>query len=228
MRVWDVAPGYLNRQSLLGEHRELHGVRNILVEGKTGYARHPETLRWHGCLSGLAARHALLAAEMWLRGYADRTPLEPVPGAAWPATFVTPPIGQFALLKAKYAGRERGRIPLPQNAQELWAQHKYSVMARDPAHYRRLGRRVAAMRRGDGMPALAAELVIVLRQRPAPGRMVNALEHMWGHVAHAATPEERAAGAERPAAMLAVIQRVAMRTSDPYLTVSTALSDLAV
>jgi len=23
MRVWDINPGYLNRQSLLGEHREL-------------------------------------------------------------------------------------------------------------------------------------------------------------------------------------------------------------
>ena len=228
MRVWDVAPGYLNRQSLLGEHRELHGLRNILVEGKAGYARHPETLRWHGCLSGLASRHALLAAEMRLRGYTDRTPIEPGPGNAWPATFVTPPIDQFALLKAKYTAREPGRIPLPRDAQQLWAQHKYSVMARDPAHYRRLGRRVAALPRGAGMPALAEELVVALRQRPAPGRLVNALEHMWGHVARHATAAERAAAAESPPAMLAVIQRVALRTSDPYLTVSTALSDLAV
>jgi hypothetical protein len=25
VRVWDLSPGYLNRQSLLAEHRELHG-----------------------------------------------------------------------------------------------------------------------------------------------------------------------------------------------------------
>lgn len=226
--MWDVASGYLNRQSLLGEHRELHGLHNILVEGKKGYARHPETLRWHGRLSGLAARHALLAAEMRLRGYVDRTPIDPDPRAAWPARFVTPPIDQFALLAGKYAGREQGRIPLPRNAQQLWAQHKYSVMARDPALYRRLGRRIAAMPRGDGMPALAEELVIVLRERPAPRRLFNALEHMWGHVARTAAAAERAAAAASPAAMLEVIQRVALRTADPYLTASTALSEFAV
>ena len=46
MRIWDVSPGYLNRQSLLGEHRELHGLVSILVHGKRGYSRHPETVRW--------------------------------------------------------------------------------------------------------------------------------------------------------------------------------------
>src|SRR5688500_4518201 len=154
MRVWDVAPGYLNRQSLLGEHRELHGLRNILVKGKRGYARHPETMRWHGCLSGLAGRHARLAAEMRLRGYVDRTPLDAPRDARWPEVFVTPVAGQFELLAAKYRGRESGRIPLPRSPQQLWAHHKYSVMARDPAEYRRIGRRVAAMAPRTGLSAL--------------------------------------------------------------------------
>jgi len=26
MRIWDIDPGFLNAQSLLGEHRELHGI----------------------------------------------------------------------------------------------------------------------------------------------------------------------------------------------------------
>lgn len=227
MRVWDVAPGYLNRQSLLGEHRELHGLRNILVEGKRGYARHPETLRWHGCLSGLAERHALLAAEMRLRGYVDRTPLALSREAAWPDVFVTPVVEQFALLASKYRGREAGRIPLPRNPQELWAHHKYSVMARDPAEYRRIGRRVAAMSPRAGMSALAEALTRMLREPPPPARLVNALEHMWGHVAGAATPEDRAAAAVSPAALLAVIQRLALATAEPYLMTSTGLSDLA-
>ena len=34
MRIWDVPAGYLNRQSLLGEHRELHGIYSILTNGK--------------------------------------------------------------------------------------------------------------------------------------------------------------------------------------------------
>nr|WP_320015958.1 pyrimidine dimer DNA glycosylase/endonuclease V [uncultured Desulfobacter sp.] len=37
MRIWDLHPGYLNRRSLLGEHRELHGMASIIVNGKKGY-----------------------------------------------------------------------------------------------------------------------------------------------------------------------------------------------
>ena len=48
MRIWDVNPGYLNRQSLLGEHRELHAIVSIIKNNKKGYSRHPETLRWMG------------------------------------------------------------------------------------------------------------------------------------------------------------------------------------
>ena len=66
MRVWDPPARYLNRQSLLGEHRELHGIHSILTQNKTGYASHPETLRWVRTLSGLAMRHRQLAAEMSL------------------------------------------------------------------------------------------------------------------------------------------------------------------
>ena len=36
MRIWDLNPGYLNRNSLLGEHRELHGILNILTLEKKG------------------------------------------------------------------------------------------------------------------------------------------------------------------------------------------------
>src|SRR4030095_673551 len=75
MRVWDLPAGYLNRQSLLGEHREVDGIYSILTNGKAGYSQHPETLRWANALSGLALRHRQLAAEMDLRGYVERTPL---------------------------------------------------------------------------------------------------------------------------------------------------------
>ena len=41
---------------LLGEHRELHAIWTLQTEGKRGYARHPETLRWRGRLAALYAR----------------------------------------------------------------------------------------------------------------------------------------------------------------------------
>jgi hypothetical protein len=109
MRVWDLSAGYLNRQSLLGEHRELHGIYSIISASKAGYANHPETVRWVRRLSGLAMRHRQLAAEMSLRGYVDRTPIR-IAGrsAKWPEAFVTEPTGQIAR-KPCLTGRSRCR-----------------------------------------------------------------------------------------------------------------------
>ena len=228
MRIWDVSPGYLNRQSLLGEHRELHGLYSILDNGKTGYARHPDTLRWVGCLTGLVRRHALLAAEMRLRGYSDRTPVDAEGRLRWPSIFIDPPRQQYALLAGKYRGREAGRIELPRSGHDLWAQHKYSVMARDPEAYRIIGRHVARMRRGADFTPLADELTILLRQAPARQRLVNALEHMWGYVSRSATTEERAVADASVAALLRVTGELAARTRQPYLLASTALGELSV
>jgi hypothetical protein len=230
MRIWDVSAGYLNRQSLLGEHRELHGLRSILVNGKKGYSRHPETVRWIGCLSGLALRHEALVAEMRLRGYLNhQSPVsEMKPRAAWPSVCVTPVAEQFALLREKYADRQPGRIALPRNAQALWAQHKYSVMARDPTLYRSIGRRVSRLRRNADMAPLADELIDILREAPARGRLVNALEHMWGYVSGDATPDERRAAENDATDLFATTQTIALRIGEPYLVSSTALSELGV
>lgn len=75
MRIWDLPPRMLCRQHLLGEHRELHGLWNILTLGKRGYSQHPETLRWVGKQAALYARHQALVAEMERRGYVHRSPL---------------------------------------------------------------------------------------------------------------------------------------------------------
>src|SRR5512140_704871 len=124
MRVWDIDPGYLNRQSLLGEHRELHGIVSIIVNGKKGYSHHPETIRWVGHGWALRQRHKQLASEMALRGLVDKTPVTLRSGKGiWPEYFIDEPARQFQLLKHKYAHREMGRIPLPTNEQQLWSQH---------------------------------------------------------------------------------------------------------
>jgi hypothetical protein len=229
VRVWDVSAGYLDRPRLLGEHRELHGIHVILSEGKSGYASHPETRRWAGCLGALACRHGQLAAEMRLRGYTDRTPL-PVPAGPcrWPRTFVNEPVEQFVLLRLKYSGASQGRIPLPRNGQQLWAHHKYSVMARSLSDYHAIGRLVANKRTSASMPDLADTLVAILRERPGRGRLTNAIEHMWGHVRGHASADETGGFTRGPAAVsLAVVQAVAMRRGEPYLIRSTALSELA-
>lgn len=78
MRVWDVHPKHLCRRHLLGEHRELHGLWNILTkhEGKGGYSQHPETLRWVGKQKALYLRHEALIEEFTRRGYEHHTPLD--------------------------------------------------------------------------------------------------------------------------------------------------------
>jgi hypothetical protein len=201
---------------------------NILTMGKRGYSRHPETLRWVGCLTGVRRRHAQLVAEMALRGYLDRTPLHRATRVRWPDVFVTTPADQFALLEMKYRDKGAGRIRLPRSAHELWAQHKYSVMARDPGGYRTIGRRVARLRRGADSTQLAEDLVLALRTDPPSPRLVNALEHMWGYVSRTATDDERRRAGASPRGLLITTREIALRVEQPYLVSSTALSELAV
>ena len=77
MRVWDIHPKHLCRKHLLAEHRELHGLWNILTKhGRMGgYSRHPETLRWVGKQKALYLRHQELVKEFEHRGYNHKTPL---------------------------------------------------------------------------------------------------------------------------------------------------------
>jgi hypothetical protein len=106
MRIWDLEPALLCRQHLLGEHRELHGLWNILVEGKRGYAAHPETRRWAGKLAALFRRHEALVAEMERRGYCHVSPLPAAhaTGAARQDVLITPLAEQLALLRGKPCG----------------------------------------------------------------------------------------------------------------------------
>jgi len=78
MRIWDIETKYLCGKHLLAEHRELHGLWNILTKhkGRGGYSCHPETLRWIGKTRALYARHETLIREFAWRGYEHRTPLD--------------------------------------------------------------------------------------------------------------------------------------------------------
>jgi hypothetical protein len=78
MRIWDIHPQHLCRKHLLAEHRELHGLWNILTKhgGTGGYSRHPETLRWVGKAKALYLRHEALVKEFGRRGYQHHSPLD--------------------------------------------------------------------------------------------------------------------------------------------------------
>lgn len=229
MRIWDIHPGYLNRLSLLGEHRELHGIVSIIVNKKKGYAAHPETLRWAGYGWALKMRHKQLAAEMELRGFTDRSPvLTRTRKDEWPEIYIDEPFKQFQILEEKYRDKEPGRIPLPRNAQQLWSHHKYSVMARDVNLYKKYGPEVARMRPHHDYSHLAGEFTGLLRRPPSIGSLRNALQHMWGHVSDCG---ETRKGEARPwslSRLLRETQRRVLACGEPYLSASTALSELKI
>jgi hypothetical protein len=103
VRIWDVEPASLCRSHLLGEHRELHAVWTILTDGKRGYAKHPEVVRWRGKLAALYARHEAQVAEMTNRGYRHASPLDArlAKGATEQDEQLASISEQFALLAAK-------------------------------------------------------------------------------------------------------------------------------
>ena len=76
MRIWDLPASKLCREHLLGEHRELHAIWNILTQNKFGYSRHPETVRWKGKLAALYLRHEELVVEMMKRNFNHKTKLD--------------------------------------------------------------------------------------------------------------------------------------------------------
>lgn len=103
MRIWDINPKLLCRAHLAAEHRELHGLWNILTLGKKGYSRHPETRRWEGKLAALYRRHERLVSEMKGRGWNHRTPLNArlASGSAVQRKYIDEPARQRELLKTK-------------------------------------------------------------------------------------------------------------------------------
>jgi hypothetical protein len=229
MRIWDVSPGYLNDKSLLGEHRELHGIISIIQNNKEGYSRHPETIRWQGHEGALRLRHSLLRAEMQLRGFQDRTPLETVYSEGlWPTVFIDPPEKQFLLLAEKYREKQLGRIPLPANIQELWAHHKYSVLARNPQIYSSIGRLAATDTSRTTFNRVTMSLTSVLRVQPPEGGLQNALQHMWGYVKTFHSSDDSGEDLQNPAKLLALIQDLAQIHNVTYLLRSTALSELMI
>ena len=229
MRIWDINPGYLNRQSLLGEHRELHGIVSIIVNNKKGYSKHPETIRWINYGWALRMRHQLLAAEMSLRNFTEKSPVATCKNKGmWPEKYIDEPVQQFIILNEKYQKKEQGRIPLPKTAQELWRQHKYSILARDVNLYKILGKQVSQMSPNDDFSSLTLVLVEQLKVSPSIGGIRNTLQHMWGYVSDYASTSKCNIERWSLEELLNEIQYRVLTNQESYLLSSTALSELKV
>ena len=229
MRIWDLHPGYLNPDSLLCEHRELHAMASLIVNRKKDDVQDPETLRWMEFGWALNKRHQLLAAEMKLRGNHETSPVHIRENkGVWPDTFIDDPYVQIRRLREKYQDKEPGRIPLPQNAQQMWRQHKYAVMARSVPLYKKIGKDVARLGPRDDFSDLARLLVETLRTRPSQGGLKNALQHMWGYVSDKYEGPRQAVRGWSLNDLLDRIQDLTLTHRQPYLMESVALSELDV
>lgn len=110
MRVWDVPPSILCRQHLLGEHREIHAIFSVIANGKKGYSRHTETLRWVGKLDALKARHDLVVSEMLARGWNHKSPLPATGDETWQDELLLTPWQQVQHLRKKGCTCETGGL----------------------------------------------------------------------------------------------------------------------
>ncbi|MDX2495990.1 MAG: pyrimidine dimer DNA glycosylase/endonuclease V [Desulfuromusa sp.] len=227
MRIWDINPGYLNRQSLLGEHRELHGIVSIIKNNKKGYSKHPETIRWIGYGWAINQRHRLLSAEMSFRGYQDKSPVNLRSNKdQWPEIYIDSPHIQMKLLKQKYIGKEKGRIPIPKTAQQLWEHHKYSVLARGTSEYKKLEKLISSYSDGKNFSDLHKRLTTILRKRPSTKGINTSLQHMWECASSSYTGNQDNILSWSQGRLLTEIQRLSRSNFDTHLRSCTALSEL--
>lgn len=116
MRLWSLAPGYLDRQGLTACWREALLAQAVLAGRTRGYRNHPQLVRFRATPDPLAAVGAYLdavAAEASVRGYTfDRGRILEPPGAgrdAVPRIPVTD--GQLALEWEHLTAKLRVRSP---------------------------------------------------------------------------------------------------------------------
>jgi len=193
----------------------------MLARADRAYLRQTETLRWSGHGWALRQRHRLLVCEMNLRGYPHSTPvLTRSLAGKWPDGFIETPAEQLR----RHGSNNGGRIPLPTSVQRLWGQHKYSILARSPALYSTLGRKLATNARG--FDEIAMLLVEQLRLAPSAGGIRNALQHMWGYVNDGRLGQRGNTAAWSAARLLREIQQRAVAAQTDYLLSSTALTEL--
>ncbi len=225
MKIWDCFPAYLSQSQLIAEHRELHGLQQLIDRGKTlGQGADPHIANWLNAPQAIAWRHALVVEEMRLQLVDHKSPIDSFRVATeWPAFSKEVSITvQFEQLKALATD---ARLNLPGDPKELMQQSAFSFMARDPAYYKHLQAEV--MHERISVEALFKELCQVVRrpvQQEVYERVINT---MWRYCQKAPEAFTFKSSQERPARRIRAIQFLASKYRWPELWHSTALTDFA-
>lgn len=224
MKIWFIHPGYLQLEELLREHAS---IQNILVDQALPA---PDTTSKTVPLpaSFLKIRQALVRSELAFRYSTWRSstnnPVD-LPEITFPSDFDRAVIRQLQQIgRSNKKGKGGRRIAVPQNVQQLWSQHKYSIMARDPEKYKAYGRQFARKTSHDAFKQAAPALTRMLYLAPPSGNLHNALQHMWGHVSQ----HSKGKGEDKDSAypLIKRIQELCMENDASYVRNSTALTEL--
>ena len=226
MCIWDINPGYLNNRSLLGEHVEIHKIFSMINKNKVEQYK---IKKWKKYRWALMKRHDIIVSEMKIRGFNHYSPIfSDINIFKWPKEYLVSPRKQFDILKEKYKMKDRGRIPIPISAQNLWAHHKYSIMARDYNEYKRIGRYLSNVRPNNDSKRFYIELIELMRNVPRSKGILNAIEHMWGYISDEEVNKKIKIDSLDLSIILDEIKKIAYRKNEKYIIESTALSDLYV
>ncbi|ABC33279.1 hypothetical protein HCH_06646 [Hahella chejuensis KCTC 2396] len=211
--LFDIDPGYLSLPQLQHQLNMLQGA----IRKPEKIQQDPHLKSWRGHVDALMTMYNLVVSEINLRQNST-LPYIHASGESliWPARPGIPVEEQWPQAEAG------ARLPSPRNDQALWAQHKYSVMARNQGMYQSLGRAVAA--REIGLGDLAEELVAALRVPPPLGGLRNAVWHMWGYISQFS--QLKPDNTPLPT-VFREIQLLAGKHQSAYLLNSTALGELA-
>ncbi len=214
--ILSVHPGYFSTPTLKAEHTRL-----------TVSLQTPESRRDAGIpsRSGLLLRRELVRSELRLRADDDFAGGSGLTIDGWDESMDgSIDRADIEMLRGK-SPNDDARIPVPGSSQRLWAQHKYSVMARDPALYKELGPRVSGGDSDELFDEVITLCTRLLYQAPDKGRLRNALEHMWGYVS--GYDDQSIDAGTAPLNRLAErIRLLSVDHSVTYLLHSTALCDL--
>lgn len=182
--VWDLNPGYLPTRLLLTEHRAIHARLAFLARRQTA-----EELSSNQPGRFLCRRHGLIISELNLRGveYTGPVSLSGRRDAARPADISA--ARQFFVLRRALLDEETGRIPLPHSSQELWEQHRFSVMARDPEYYRGIGVHLERQGGAKLFETLSADFALLLVEQPHPDHLPETLSLMAENLPADARPD---------------------------------------
>jgi len=223
-----IHPGYLGNESLLNEYRLLRAATTTEFRETEPEKELSIIRQWRDHSSAAGIRFQWLAAELDFRGVTRKLPEMQMQGLRkphrWPQSIARPAL-QLDAISENRDDIKTARIAFPKNAQQAWAQHKYSIMARDNELYRELGPRVAATKTESGFADVMDDLTYALRIIPGEGGIRNAAQHMWGHVSDNKKVDPDF-GDWTLTRLLSEIKRRAVNQKEKYLLHSTALTEL--